>query len=156
MGSVKKKVLCGWHGAAQWLLGTSNFIAKQEWGDRVPEYKTSVDTITEYQCDHYLQCDWQANQCDNFKSVWLPIADTQFLPNSAHILMQLHCIGHPNAHHAAVEKGCISVSFARTPGNGRWGLIPERHLLSGQRLRVFVRIAPGLPQNSKILSGSCI
>jgi hypothetical protein len=39
------------------------------------------------------------------------------------------------------------------PGNGRGGLIPKRHFLSGQWLRKFVRMAPGLPEISQNSSG---
>ena len=38
----------------------------------------------------------------------------------------------------------------RTGGPRRWGLFSEKHLSSGQRFRLFVRIVPGLLKISKI------
>jgi hypothetical protein len=58
----------------------------------------------------------------------------------------------------ATRRSCreLTLSFSngcRTPGNGRRALILKRHLLSGQRPRQFVRIAPGLGKNFQNLSG---
>ena len=47
-------------------------------------------------------------------------------------------------------------SGARTPVNGRGALILKKHLLSGQRPRQFVRIAPGLVKIFKICPDLCV
>ena len=50
-------------------------------------------------------------------------------------------------------KGATGTTVYRTPGNGRGALILKKHLLSGQRPRQFVRIAPGLVKIFKNSSG---
>ena len=48
----------------------------------------------------------------------------------------------------------VITGYGRTPGNGKGGLFPKKHLSSGQRFHLFVWIAPGLPEIfQKLLSG---